>query len=170
MKSFSMNRLEITELPPRMGLLSKLWNLNTKGCNLQEPLRSMIQSKKYKTMDVVGYLKSVLEDARPYARMKLMLVGIQGIGKTSLLDQLRQEGTGSYKKKPPEHWTKRMGNKNVTSRPPRGPGAVNLSTVGVDIGDWVYEKKVKGQNYGPVTFRSVLHSNHHSKSNQLIVN
>jgi hypothetical protein len=30
----------------------------------------MIESKKYKTMDVVGYLKSVLEDARPYARMK----------------------------------------------------------------------------------------------------
>lgn len=110
----------------------------------------MIDSKKYKTMDVVGYLKSVLEDARPYARMKLMLVGVQGIGKTSLLEQLRQEGTGSYKKKPPEHWAKRMGNRNIHSRTPRG---VNLSTVGVDIGDWTYEKKVKGQGYGPVTFR-----------------
>lgn len=63
-----------------------------------------------------------------------------------------QEGTGSYKKKPPEHWTKRMGNKNVQSRPQRG--GVTLSTVGVDIGDWVYEKKVRGQSYGPVTFRS----------------
>jgi len=60
----------------------------------------MIDSNKYKTMDVIGYLKSVLEDAKPYARMKLMIVGVQGIGKTSLLDQLRQEGTGSYKKKP----------------------------------------------------------------------
>ena len=76
----------------------------------------------------------------------------QGIGKTSLLEQLRQEGTGSYRKKPPEHWAKRMGHKNVTSRTPRG---VNLSAVGVDIGDWVYEKKGKGQSYGPVTFRSV---------------
>jgi hypothetical protein len=165
--------IDIVELPPRMGLLSKLWNLNTRGCNLQEPLRSMIESKKYKTMDVVGYLKSVLEDARPYARMKyycnpaefmeylilyvskflcrLMLVGVQGIGKTSLLEQLRQEGTGSYKKKPPEHWAKRMGNRNIHSRTPRG---VNLSTVGVDIGDWTYEKKVKG--HGPVTFRYQL--------------
>jgi GTPase SAR1 family protein len=62
----------------------------------------MIDSKKYKTMDVIGYLKSVLEDARPYARMKLMIVGVQGIGKTSLLEQLRQEGVGSYKKKPVE--------------------------------------------------------------------
>lgn len=52
----------------------------------------MIESKKYKTMDIIGYLKSVLEDAKPYARMKLMIVGVQGIGKTSLLDQLRQEG------------------------------------------------------------------------------
>lgn len=140
---------DIVELPPRMGLLSKLWNLNVRGCNLQEPLRSMIESKKYKTMDVVGYLKSILEDARPYARMKLMLVGVQGIGKTSLLEQLRQEGTGSYKKKPPEHWAKRMGNRNIHSRTPRG---VNLSTVGVDIGDWTYDKKAKG--HGPVTFRT----------------
>lgn len=52
----------------------------------------MIDSKKYKTMDIIGYLKSVLEDAKPYARMKLMIVGVQGIGKTSLLEQLRQEG------------------------------------------------------------------------------
>lgn len=75
-----------------MGLLSRLWNLNTRGTTLQEPLKSMIESKKYKTMDIIGYLKSVLEDAKPYARMKLMIVGVQGIGKTSLLEQLRQEG------------------------------------------------------------------------------
>ena len=84
--------VDINELPPQMGLLSRLWNLNTRGCALQEPLKSMIDSKKYKTMDIIGYLKSVLEDAKPYARMKLMIVGVQGIGKTSLLEQLRQEG------------------------------------------------------------------------------
>lgn len=91
---------DVVELPSQMGLLSRLWNLNTRGCSLQEPLKSMIDSNKYKTMDVIGYLKSVLEDAKPYARMKLMIVGVQGIGKTSLLHQLRQEGTGNYKKKP----------------------------------------------------------------------
>jgi hypothetical protein len=32
-----------------------------------------------------------------------------------------------------------------------------MSTVGVDIGDWVYEKKIRGQSsYGPVVFRYVL--------------
>ncbi|KAJ8942684.1 hypothetical protein NQ314_010008 [Rhamnusium bicolor] len=127
--------LEINELPPQMGLLSRLWNLNTRGTTLQEPLKSMIDSKKYKTMDIIGYLKSVLEDAKPYARMKLMIVGVQGIGKTSLLEQLRQEGVTRRR---PEHWAKRMGNKNINVKTSRG---TNMSTVGVDIGDWVYEKK-----------------------------
>ncbi|KAF2362731.1 Ankyrin repeat [Trinorchestia longiramus] len=143
---------EIQELPPEMGLLSRMWNLNTRGCSLQEPLKSMIESKKYKTMDVIGYLKSILEDARPYARMKLMVVGVAGIGKTSLLEQLRQEGTGSYRKKPVEHWAARMGNRNISTRTSRGG---NMSTVGVDIGDWTYEKKVRGHSsHGPVVFRT----------------
>ncbi|XP_044740580.1 leucine-rich repeat serine/threonine-protein kinase 1 isoform X2 [Chrysoperla carnea] len=145
--------VDISELPPQMGLLSRLWNLNTRGCALQGPLKSMIDSKKFKTMDIVGYLKSVLEDAKPYARMKLMIVGVQGIGKTSLLEQLRQEGVGSYRKKPVEHWAKRMGNKNINVKTSRG---TNMSTVGVDIGDWIYEKKSRGHSslHGPVTFRT----------------
>ena len=44
-----------------------------------------------------------------------MVVGIQGIGKTSLLEILRQEG-GSFKRKPTEHWAKRMGNKNINMK------------------------------------------------------
>ncbi|CAG9859264.1 unnamed protein product [Phyllotreta striolata] len=141
--------LDINELPPQMGLLSRLWNLNTRGTNLQDPLKSMIESKKYKTMDIIGYLKSVLEDAKPYARMKLMIVGVQGIGKTSLLDQLRQEGVTRRR---PEHWAKRMGNKNINAKTSRG---TNMSTVGVDIGDWVYEKKARLQSsHGPVIFRT----------------
>ncbi|XP_058127857.1 leucine-rich repeat serine/threonine-protein kinase 1 [Anopheles ziemanni] len=143
--------VDVTELPPHMGLLSRLWNLNTRGCPLQDPLRSMIESKKYKTMDIVGYLKSVYEDARPYARMKLMVVGVQGIGKTSLLEQLRSEGSARGKK-PVDHWAKRMGHRHINQKTSRG---ANMSTVGVDIGDWVCEKKVRGQsNHGPVVFRT----------------
>ncbi|XP_053678911.1 leucine-rich repeat serine/threonine-protein kinase 1 [Anopheles nili] len=143
--------MDITEMPPHMGLLSRLWNLNTRGCSLQDPLRSMIESKKYKTMDIVGYLKSVYEDARPYARMKLMVVGVQGIGKTSLLEQLRSEGS-SRGKKPVDHWAKRMGHRNINQKTSRG---INMSTVGVDIGDWVCEKKIRGQSHhGPVVFRT----------------
>ncbi|XP_022652148.1 leucine-rich repeat serine/threonine-protein kinase 1-like isoform X3 [Varroa destructor] len=136
----------IVHLPPELGLLNKLWNLNLRGCSLQEPLRTMIESRKYKTMDIVGYLKSILEDARPYARMKLMVVGTHGIGKTSLLEALRGEGSG--KTKAPEHWAKRMGNKNMNLKNVKG---VSLSTVGVDVGDWVFEKK---PGRGPVLFRT----------------
>ncbi|XP_022818770.1 leucine-rich repeat serine/threonine-protein kinase 1 [Spodoptera litura] len=135
---------DITDLPPQMGLLSRLWNLNTVGCTLQDPLRSMLQCGRYKSMDIVGYLKSVLQEARPYTRMKLMFVGLQGIGKTSLLECLRQESSIQHRRKPTEHWAKRMGNKS--SR--RG----NVSTVGVDIGTWVYEKHRSTR--GPITFRT----------------
>ena len=112
----------------------------------------MTNSKHYKTMDVIGYLRSVLEDAKPYARMKLMVVGVQGIGKTTLLELLRGE-VGSYKRtKQSEHWARRIGNKHMTMKSGKG---VNISTVGVDIGDWTYEKKDKTKNwYGPVVFRT----------------
>ncbi|XP_028164482.1 uncharacterized protein LOC114355710 [Ostrinia furnacalis] len=135
---------EITDLPPQMGLLSRLWNLNASGCSLQEPLRSMLRGGRYKSADVVGYLKSVLQEARPYTNIKLMFVGLQGIGKTSLLECLRQESAIHHRRKPTDHWAKRMGNKT----PRRG----NLSTVGVDIGTWVYEKHRSTR--GPVTFRT----------------
>lgn len=147
--------IDVTDLPANMGLLSRLWNLNTRGCSLQGPLRTMIDNGKYKTMDIIGYLKSVYEDAKPYARMKLMVVGTQGIGKTSLLELLRQESgnSGGGKNKTVDHWTKRIGNSS-----PAGYGknsSPNISTVGVDIGDWVCEKKVRGHSaHGPVVFRT----------------
>ncbi|CRK89702.1 CLUMA_CG003464, isoform A [Clunio marinus] len=145
---------DVNELPPHMGLLSRLWNLNTRGCSLQEPLRSMIDSKKYKTMDIIGYLKSVFEDARKYARMKLMVVGIQRIGKTSLLEMLRNESGGNKnQRKQVDHWAKRMGHKNIiNTKTTRGN---NISTVGVDIGDWICDKRrSSGHNHGPVVFRT----------------
>lgn len=147
------NNVGISQVPAEMGLLSKLWNLNLSGCSLGEPLKSMLESRKYKTVDIIGYLKSILEDSKSYARLKLMIVGVQGIGKTSLLEQLRQEGTVSSKRNPAEGWARRMGNKDINRKTAKG---TNISTVGIDIGDWTYEpKKAKGVvNNGPVTFRT----------------
>ncbi|XP_068156290.1 LOW QUALITY PROTEIN: leucine-rich repeat serine/threonine-protein kinase 1 [Drosophila tropicalis] len=153
--------VNITELPPHLGLLSRLWNLNTRGCLLQEPLRSMIESKKHKTMDIVGYLKSIYEDAQPYARMKLMVVGAAGIGKSTLLDLLRQgvgSGSGASVSQrsswaSENHWAKRMGHSRSTSRSHRANP--NISTVGVDIGTWICEKRKRSPGYhGPVVFRT----------------
>lgn len=45
-----------------------------------------------------------------------------------------------------------MGNKNINVKTSRGS---NMSTVGVDIGDWIYEKKVRSHgSHGPVIFRT----------------
>ena len=63
---------------------------------------------------------------------------------------MRQEG-GSFKRKPTEHWAKRMGNKNINMKTGKG---VSISTVGVDIGDWTFEKKERGLGQGPVVFRT----------------
>lgn len=142
----------ISSLPAELGLASKLWNLSINGCNLNEPLKSVVESKTYKTMDIIGYLRSILEEAKPYARMKLMLVGLQGIGKTSLLEQMRQEGSTGSKRRPPEHWTRRMG--HTTKSNLRNQKGVTLSTVGVDIHDWIFCKRTPRNqpNYGPVSF------------------
>lgn len=144
--------LMISSLPAELGLASKLWNLGINGCNLNEPLKSIVESKTYKTMDIIGYLRSILEEARPYARMKLMLVGLQGIGKTSLLEQMRQEGSTGSKRRPPEHWTRRMGHTSKSNL--RNQKGVTLSTVGVDIHDWIFCKRTPRNqpNYGPVSF------------------
>lgn len=51
-----------------------------------------------------------------------------------------------------QHWAKRTGNKNINLKTAKG---INISTVGVDVGDWMYEKKIRGQSsYGPVVFRT----------------
>lgn len=146
--------IDITELPPNMGLLYRLWNLNTKGCSLQGYLNTMIESKKFKTMEIIGYLKSIYEDAKPYARMKLMVVGSQGIGKTSILELLRESYPNQNKKIFNDHWTKRMG--STVNMNPKSKKNYNISTVGVDIGDLVCEERRKNGNslYGPVTFRT----------------
>lgn len=162
---------ELSSLPPEMGLLAKLWNLNTRGCiNLEEPIRSMINSKSYKTCDVISYLNSILENSKPYTRLKLMLVGYQNIGKTSLLEQLRHEGTARRSRAPPDHWGKRIGNKSMHMKTTRGS---TLSTVGVDLCEWTYERKpLKGSN---VRDRSLSRSrivqvNNISNKNSLLSN
>lgn len=121
--------IDITDIPPQMGLLPKLWTLNANGCNLNDPLKSMFENKQYKTVDILGYLKSSLERCAPYTRMKLMIVGLENKGKTSLLRALKSED--SRKPKGQEsNWSQRMAQKNQRSV------STQLSTVGIDLGEW----------------------------------
>ncbi|CDW57505.1 leucine rich repeat serine:threonine protein [Trichuris trichiura] len=146
------NNPKLSTLPAEMGLLSRLWNLNLTGLNLAEPLNDLFDSKKCKTIDIIGYLKSILEEySKPYARLKLMIVGVQGIGKTSLLEQLRAEGTVP-KRRSSEGWARRMGSKSVSQKTATGR---NISTVGVDVNEWTYQpRRQKGRVRVPITFRT----------------
>jgi GTPase SAR1 family protein len=66
-----------------------------------------------------------------------MFVGIQAIGKTSLLNKLREETTGLSR-----------GRSNSSS------GNERLSTVGIDINEWIFEKpkNTRLQSSNPSSF------------------
>ncbi|KAK3754845.1 hypothetical protein QZH41_011322 [Actinostola sp. cb2023] len=109
------------------------------GLTLQDIEPSVLERKK--TKDLVSYLRSVLERSKPYPCMKLMFVGVSNIGKTTLLNQLRQEGTGSYQTSPSTGWTERQKRKKESSLGRAKKQDKNISTVGVDVSDWTYPKK-----------------------------
>lgn len=123
-----------SQLTQELGLLKKLWNLDYSGCRAEQTLQSILGEKARKTAAVLGYLKSIRDAAVPYNRMKLMLVGVQGIGKTSLLNQLRRFGRVLS---PSKHWAQRMGHSGVSNQDAKGE---NLSTVGVDIDDLILQR------------------------------
>ncbi|XP_033120529.1 leucine-rich repeat serine/threonine-protein kinase 1-like isoform X2 [Anneissia japonica] len=135
----------VTTLPPEMGRLQNLYDLKVDGCSLTEPLSSMTSNLLVK--DVLGYLRCILDDAKPYARMKLMFVGKACIGKTTLLNELRREGSGPYGNQSPESFAERQGNTHIGGKTLKGN---HLSTVGVDVSEWTYCKKKS--KYGKVTF------------------
>ncbi|XP_035686272.1 leucine-rich repeat serine/threonine-protein kinase 1-like isoform X3 [Branchiostoma floridae] len=139
---------DVRTLPMELGKLEKLWDFRANGVELEEPLQGL---QLRSTRHLIGYLRSILDQSRPYCRMKLMLVGLQGVGKTSLLHEMRREGTGSYQEVAIKGWASRMGYFRNDQKTRKGQ---NISTVGVDVGDWTYVKRVKKKpcELGEVTF------------------
>ena len=138
------SNFELEKISPKLGWLTKLWNLDLKSCpNIKDVQLDVLIKQKTKTSDILGYLKSILDNSRPYNRVKLMFVGVQAIGKTTLLNKLRDESGVSSTK-------------------------TNLSTVGIEINEWTYEKAKNAKpiqdinifmeqnqkNFGPITFRT----------------
>lgn len=97
---------DILSLPVEMGRLQNLIKLVTDGLkDLSDPPRNMQRDAR----DCVRYLNSKLRSARRFYRMKLMLVGKQNRGKTTLVARLQGLDVG-----------------------------INQSTVGVDVSEWHY--------------------------------
>ena len=100
---------DILSLPAQMGRLKELSHLHLKGLkDLNDPPRNVQKSAK----DCINYLKSKLLSARGFYQMKLMLVGKQNRGKTTLVARLQGRDYG------------------------------NESTVGVDVSEWEYRPAI----------------------------
>uniref|UniRef100_A0A1I7XMP7 Roc domain-containing protein n=1 Tax=Heterorhabditis bacteriophora TaxID=37862 RepID=A0A1I7XMP7_HETBA len=82
---------DIHELPPELGMLSRLWSLSVKGCQLKDPLDSMVNMENCKTVEIVAYLKTILEESKTYRHLRLLILGEDGVGKSLLWESLRGE-------------------------------------------------------------------------------
>lgn len=102
------NNPELRTLPPELGNLRDCWQLRLNKLNLSGiPKHVRPGEIGVRPKDTLAYLRATLRKSVPYYRMKLMVVGLQGRGKTTLLSALKGQ------KLPP-----------------------NLSTVGIVIDEW----------------------------------
>ena len=87
------NNSKIRVLPSELGRLRNLTNLNLDGLdNLKDPPKSAHKA----TTDCVHYLYNQLQNPCGYFRMKLILVGKQAVGKSTIVTRL----TGHISNKP----------------------------------------------------------------------
>ncbi|KAI6219497.1 Protein kinase domain containing protein [Aphelenchoides fujianensis] len=153
--NLSENR-PLEKLPVELGLLEKLWSVSVGGCSLKDPLKGIVASGNFKTMDLISYLRNELDNSRPYPKLKLMLLGRTEVGKSALLAQLRAEGQTSKAALNNESWAARIGHSPSKSASKSSFSSKERRSL-VDVGEWIYEppkssKTLKSE--GPVTFRT----------------
>ncbi|VDL72174.1 unnamed protein product [Nippostrongylus brasiliensis] len=121
------NNKRVQTLPPELGMLSRLWSLSLKGCQLKEPLDTMVNTDNCKTVEIVAHLKTILEESKTYHHLRLLILGSDGVGKSQLWEGLRSE---AVQKKAP------------------------LQFESVRVTEWKFEaKKSKGESpLGPIAF------------------
>ena len=110
--SLSHRNSEIHELPLTLGRLRNCCELKLNGLQIQNIPHHLLSGiyRGGSTKQILAYLGAQLRHRVPYKHMKLMAVGLQGRGKTTLLSVLRN---------------------------PRSSLPNNVSTVGVVMAEWV---------------------------------
>jgi small GTP-binding protein len=146
----------IESLPLELSNLEHLWNLEYEGCNLISPPKQDLDKFRL-AADKLLYMKSLLHDAKPNESLKLMLVGLQKMGKTTLLSKLREVNESTTAASTFNERVKGEEKERGGSRG-RKKGEI-LSTVGVDLGIWRYRKDLepdlRGKRRSGKTMKSV---------------
>ena len=110
---------DITTLPLTLGMLRSCWELTINGLKITNvPIHLLPGTGRGSTRHLLAYLRAQLRHCVPYNRMKLMVVGLQGRGKTTLLSVVRN---------------------------PNSPLPENVSTVGVVVNEWVVSPPVSNR-------------------------
>ena len=84
----SCNEL-VETLPLELCRLENLFQLDYSGLELIRPNVSDLD-KFHRTTDKLNFMRALMEDSAKNYKMKLMLVGLQKQGKTTLLNRLRE--------------------------------------------------------------------------------
>ncbi|CAF1137552.1 unnamed protein product [Rotaria sordida] len=103
----------------------------------KEPLASFI-ANNYRTVEIIAYMKSLCDDTKIYNRMRLMLLGGEQTGKTSLLQAFKRES---------------FHNNNTIQQFLRRKSTTIRNFPILDISEWIYDKTPRGL-IGPITFRT----------------
>ena len=123
MKLTPCSNTDIKYLPLKLGNLHNCWEIALNGVPMSNiPHHLLPGVHGGSTKHLLAYLRAQLRNCIPYTHMKLMVVGLQGRGKTTLLSVLKDIGA---------------------------PLPPNVSTVGVNMSKWVLTSpniKTRGRN------------------------
>lgn len=82
---------ELEMLPPELGFLTNLKKLKLCGNPLRTPPQELRESAGHKAAKILGYLRDLHHGQELVYRVKLMFVGQENVGKTTLLSLLRKK-------------------------------------------------------------------------------
>jgi small GTP-binding protein len=138
LKKFSLRNNRLRFLPQTIGHLTRLTLLDVAGnAELTSPPPGTVANG---TQAMVGFLRDLIVDSKPSYRMKLMIVGQEAVGKSSLLRELvgKKKRQGPFGSASGKRFQKNL-----------------LSTDGIDIEQW--NRKIKDPKTGQtikVNFRA----------------